>query len=332
MKRKELLNALNLLKPAVTGKDITESMTYFYFSGESVVAYNDLISIQVPFKTDFTAFVKADDLTKTLSKLKDDEVIFKMEGDILKMKSGKNALISFSTIFDDKVVKRIESVSESFDEGKFKNLKEEFLEAVKLCYSTASKNESDQTLTCLYINGGTVMATDNIRIANFILKQKMDEMLIKASEMKALLPILPTQYMVTKSWVHFKNEEGCIFSIRLIKGEYPDMLQFCDFDGTKVNLPKEILDGVDVASVFVEASDDPVSVTIKNNVCRVFKESDNGKIDFRTPITYKGPDITFGIIPELLKNMMAYSTEIIIADDKAKLSSDQFTLVTSLVA
>lgn len=329
MKRKDLLSALLSVKPGIASKDIIESMTYFYFSGESVISYNDVISIQYPLKTDFTTFVKADDFFKVISRIKCDEVKFKLEDNALKMR-GDKMMSTFATIYDENIIKRIDTVKESMNEGKTKKLPTDFLESIKLCTQVASRNESDQLLTCIFIKGKDIVSTDNIRIAHAEMHTAMDEMLIKASELKALIDINPIFYRVTKSWIHFINADGCVFSIRGTKGTYPDMLKFMKFDGIEVTLPSDILDGVDIASVFTDDANDSVSISIKDKTCRVFKESQAGKIDFRSPIDYTGQDVTFNIHPDLLKEMMTHSTNIVIAASRAKLETDGFTLVTSL--
>jgi hypothetical protein len=329
MKRKELLNALLSVKPGIASKEIVESMTYFFFSGEAVISYNDVISILYPLKTDFKTFVKADDFFKVVSKVKADSFAFKLEDNQLKMKSDK-MLNSFATIYDEEIVSRINTVQESIADATLKKLPAEFVEAVNLCIQVASKNESDQMLTCLYVSGKDVVATDNVRIAHYKMKTAMDEIMIKASELRALVSISPTKYAVTQSWIHFKNDDGCIFSIRRVKGTYPDMLKYMQFDGIDVTLPQGILDGVDVAAVFTETEDDPITVTIKKGKYRIYKESDAGKIDFRDTIDYKGQDITFKINPNLLKEMMKHSTNVVIGVRSARLEADNFMLVTSL--
>ena len=329
MKRKELLNALLSVKPGIASKDIIESMTYFYFSGEAVISYNDVISIQYPLKTDFQAFIKADDFFKVVSKVKADSLAFKLEDNQLKMKSDK-MLNSFATIYDEEIVSRIAAVQESLADATMKKLPTEFIEAVTLCSQVASKNESDQMLTCLYVSKKDIVATDNIRIAHYKLKTAMDDIMVKASELKALVNMDPTKYAVTSSWVHFKNDAGCTFSIRKVKGSYPDMIKHTQFEGVEVTLPKGIMDGVDVASVFTEDTDDAITVTIKKGKYRIYKESDAGKVDFRDSIDYNGQDIFFKINPNLLREMLNHSTNVTIGVRSARLSSDNFLLVTSL--
>jgi hypothetical protein len=237
---------------------------------------------------------------------------------------------SFATIFDDNIIKRIETVKDSMKGIKTKKLPIDFIESIRLCIQVASKNESDQLLTCLSIKGKDIVSSDNIRISHASLKSPMDEMLIKASELRSLIAINPISYAGTASWIHFINADGCTYSIRRTKGDYPDMLKFMEFDGIEVTLPAEILDGVDIASVFTDDTNDSISIAIKNKTCRVYKESQAGKIDFRSPIDYTGQDVTFNIHPDLLKEMMMHSTNIVIAANKAKLETDGFTLVTSL--
>ena len=329
MKRLELLKALTAVKPGIASKDVIESMTYFFFTEKNVVSYNDRISIQYPINTGFNAFVKADEIYKVLSKLKSDTVDFTMDKNTLKMKSGKS-LTAFVTIHDKQVIDRISTVEESMQEVKFKNLPDNFIESVKLCAQVASKNESDQTLTCIYISDTNMIATDNKRIAHAVLSSKMDTMLLRASEMKSLMDINPIKYGISGSWIHFQGESSCVFSIRTTKGEFPDMLKFMEFDGTSIMFPKEILNGVDLASIFTNDSDDYINVKIANKVCTLDKKAESGRTMFKEFIEYDGDPISFNIHPEILKDMLAHNTDIVIAEGRAKLHSDNFTLVTSL--
>lgn len=330
MNRKLLLDALLSVKSGVANKDIVESMTYFYFSGEHVVTYNDVISIRHPLKTSFTAFVKADDFIKIISKIKSESIELELNDAILNLKADK-VRTSFPTLYDQDIIGRVDSVSKSVKALKFTKLPTDFMDAMSLCHPVASKNESDQMLICIYINGKDVISTDNIRIAHYTMDSPMPgPIMVKSNEIKSLIGISPIEFSFDDTWIHFLNESGCTFSIRRVKGDYPNMLKFSEFTGTRVNLPKELLDGLDLASVFTEDSNDSVNIAIKNGICRVFKEGDSGKLDFREKVTYKGEPISFYINPTLLKDMMKHSTEIVVTTGKAKLSTKSFELVTAL--
>ena len=329
IQRKSLLDALNAVRPGVANKDIVESMTYFYFSGTHVISYNDIISIQYPLKTEFSTFVKADEIFKVVSKLKTDQISFELKDSILVVKA-KDIQSKFATINDEDISARVKAIKESVDKCKFRNLPENFNEVAKLCAFVASKNESEETLTSIHIKGSSISSTDNVRIAIAKLSENMPDMLLKASEVKNLIGIDPVSYSVDNSWLHFKNEIGCIFSIRKVKGSYPDVSQFTSFEGVNISLPKSILNGLDIASVFVDVTDPAVQISLKKGYCRIFKEGEGGEVDYRKKISYEGSEVNFIINPAFLIEMLAHSTDITIAEDKARLTSGDFTLVTAL--
>lgn len=331
MKRKELLKVLENVKPAITSSDMTDSMSYFFFSGKNIITYNDHISIQHPFKTDFTLFVKATDLYKTITKLNTDEISLTEKDGKLNVKCNKmNA--NLSTIHDEEIVERIKSVQNSLRKAKWKELPNDFSDGISLCSFIASKQESDQTLTCVLIDGTDCISSDNKRVSHAILGSSVERMLIKATEIKNLTVLNPIKYATQKAWVHFRNSENCIFSIRRVEGQFPDFLQFFDFEGVNVNLPKNILEGVDLASIFADTSDPTINIGISKGFVIVSVQSDSGTFKFRAKIKYTGEDVSFKINPEFLKQMMLHSSSIVISEDKAKLETDDksFSIVTAL--
>lgn len=315
----------------ITTKDTIESMSYIMFSGTNIITYNDKISIQFPYKTDFHLFVKAMDIYKFMSKLKDEFVILEKKEDKLNI-SCKSIRARLSTIFDEDAEERIAKVSKSLKKAIWKDLPDNFTTKASLCSFTASKNESDHTLTCIYINGKDIISSDNNRVAHAKLSEKMDEMFIKASEIKNLTSINPIEYAITKSWLHFRGLEGCVFSIRRVDGTFPDYLQFFNFTGTTINLPKEILTGIDITSILMENIDSAITFKISNGFCHISVQSDSGAAKYRSKIDYNGKEIKFTANPDFLKEMMNHSSSIIFSKDKAKLNTDDgdFSLLMSL--
>jgi DNA polymerase III sliding clamp (beta) subunit (PCNA family) len=51
--RQAFLKALNTAKPALAAKELIIEMVHFFFTGKSIIAYNDKIGIEVPFQTEF---------------------------------------------------------------------------------------------------------------------------------------------------------------------------------------------------------------------------------------------------------------------------------------
>lgn len=333
MDRKKLLEVLKKVKPGIADKAIVESMMYFYFSGKEVVTYNDKISVLHPLKTDFQLFVQAEKLYKIVSLAK---------ATTLKMTEKENSLnirtstinVDLTTILDEEITERINLISKSISGVKWKKLPSNFLESASMCAFAASKLDAEQIMSCLYFNEKECMATDNDRFAIAPIEGKIDTMFFKASQITNLRDINPDKYVVTKAWVHFKNEEGCIFSIRRIEGTFPEELKDAfDFDGTTVTLSENILEGTDLASIFVDSMEPTITIRITKGMCIVSVTSDGGGSKHRSKVDYDGTDIVFTLNPEFLKEMLKHSTTIVIDDDRsrAKLSAGDFSMLTSLM-
>jgi len=328
MKTKELLTVLEMVKPGIASKNVIESMTYFYFSGTDIITYNDQISIQHPFKSEFNLFVKAQDLYKLISKLTEKEIKIEEKNNKLNL-TCKTLKANLNTINDSEMIEKIKNVSDSLKKVKWKSLPENFCNSIILCLPSTSTKDSDGTLTCVNIDGKNCISSDNNRISHAILTEEMDDMFIKASEIKNLDTIQPKQYSITKSWLHFKNADNCIFSIRKITGEFPDYLQFFNFDGKEINLPKEILEGINLTSILAGDSDPAIKFKITKGFCMLSSNSDAGTITHRSKIKYNGEEINFTINPDFLKEMMSHSATITVGDDKAKLQTgNSFSLLT----
>ncbi len=333
MDRKKLLDVLKKVKPGIAEKDIVESMTYFYFSGKEVVTYNDKISILHPLETDFNLFVKAADLYKIVSLSKADVLKIEEKGNNLNIRSPKMN-VNLTTIIDEEIVDRIGLIDKSLKDVKWKKLPANFMENAVLCAFAAAKVEAESTLSCVYFNGENSMAFDNDQFASAKLAGKVDEMFIKASQLSNLSSINPTMYVRTKAWIHFKSTDGCIFSIRRIDGDFPqkDMEDALDFEGRTVDLSEDILEGTDIASIFVDTMEPVVTIKITKGRCIVSVKSEGGGSQHRSKIEYEGADIEFNLNPDFLREMLNHSTTITIDDEstKAKLSTENFTMMTSL--
>lgn len=332
MNREKLLEILKKVKPGISDKTIVESMTYFYFSGKEIITYNDKISIMHPLETEFNLFVKADDMFKIVSFSKAEELKLTEKENFLNVRTA-NMNVNLTTIVDEEIVERMDIIRKSI-EGikKWKKLPDNFMECAYLCSFAASKQEAESTISSLYFNKKICMATDNDRFASAVMAGPVDTMFLKASQLSNLSSIEPALYSITKAWIHFINGEGCIFSIRRIAGDFPDLTSELTFKGRSVKLSTNILEGADLASIFVDSLEPKITIKITKGQCLISVKSEGGGAQHRTKITYEGPEIKFTLNPEFLKEMLAHSTTVTIDDEsrKAKLSTENFTMLTSL--
>ena len=87
-----------------------------------------------------------------------------------------------------------------------------------------------------------------------------------------------------------------------------------------------------MATIFVDSFSPYINLKIESGKCIIAIESDYGKIEYKSKIKYTGPMIEFGINPEFLKNMMKYSTIMILSKDskKLRLETKDYSIVSAL--
>lgn len=92
IKRTVLLDKLNEVAPALSDHNLIPILTHFWFTGESVLAYNDQIAISVPLKADFKGACPGSTLLDLLKASRAAEVTLTAEGETLNVKMGKSKI------------------------------------------------------------------------------------------------------------------------------------------------------------------------------------------------------------------------------------------------
>lgn len=331
MKKSDLLKALNFVKPATKGKSISEDNSYFFLNNNKVIAYNDQICVQYPFEFGFKALVKASDLYKLVTKLKTNEISLVLKDTKVNIRSGRSN-IHLNTISDSEITSRIKKVNKSLKKSKWEKLPNNFLESINICAFSASKNEAQGTLTYINIDGTEVRATNNTQLAIATLNSKVEKMFIKGIAVKDIVSLNPSTYSISKAWIHFKNENNCIFSIRTIEGEFPDTSKIFDSVKSKaVVMPEDILDGINIASIFTDNDNPAIEVHLEKGKCIILIESENGNYVFESEMKYKGESVRFFIDPEFLLKMLSHSSSIKIDYPVAMIECEGFKIATALM-
>ena len=169
--KKELQEALTIVKPGLASKEILEQTTSFAFIDNRVVTYNDEISISHPVgDIDFEGAVKAEELYGLLSRVSKEEVELEADGDILKFSCGR---VKAGLRLDKEVFLPIKEPPKRFH--KLAN-PDQFVNFVSLAMRTCSNDISQPRLTCVFVeNGGKIIGTDSFRIGKIVLKEEMIE-------------------------------------------------------------------------------------------------------------------------------------------------------------
>jgi hypothetical protein len=282
VKRKVLQEALQRCMPGVeTGKTLLEGADTFIFSGGKIYSYNDSISVAVPSPVDLTGAVKAKDLYDLISKLKGEEIKLVDSGEnSWKIKAG-GATVEL-VLLESSLMEKIKGLV--VDSKGWKELPTRFMEGLSLCRFSGNHSQ----LSGVYVEDSAMVATDEIRINWFDLDKEIDSFWLSDSTTAELLKIPGmTEYLVSDTWVHFKTEDGTIFSCRkLHHAQYPykKLRGIIDnYAKTKEDishqLPSGLVEAVDRAATFsMEIQDHPtVRLTFKKEYLEVYAQRSTGK-------------------------------------------------------
>ena len=324
LERKKLLTALEALAPGLSPKELVEQMTQFNFLGQHLVTYNEIISVFVPFKTDFICSVKADVFQGILSRLNEKDMELDLINEDVKDDKGDKVAIKyhlqlttdsteaeFPVLIEGDISKAMRALEKDI-EGDWLDLPKDFSKGAYLCMFSASKDPADNTMTCIKVEGSNLTCNDNTRATWYRMEGEMEEFLMQATVAKELRKYNPTHYRVGENWIHFKSEDGITFNVRRVKGQMRDVRPFFTKEGTDFNVPVELGEAIELAGV-VNADDRPldrlVELSIEKNraVCRAWRDG-GAKVKKEVPIPfYSGDDISFFINPDFMLEIIEHS-------------------------
>src|SRR6056297_2653647 len=237
--KQELIKALEIVRAGLANKEMIEQSTSFAFMDGKVVTYNDEISISHPVPDlELTGAVKANELYQLLNKTEKEEIQFDSTESEIRIRAGRaKAGITLQ-----------EEVNLPLDElgsqGKWRKVPPQLIQALKFTLFSCSNDMSKPVLTCIHVNknGSLAESSDNYRLTRHNLGGKLPvkSFLIPASSVKKLIKYPISHIAEGQGWVHFKTEDGTIFSCRTFEDNYPDTSNMWEIEGEEIELPKSI--------------------------------------------------------------------------------------------
>jgi hypothetical protein len=311
IKRTELKEALEIVKPGLSNKEIIEQSTSFAFMEDRVVTYNDKISMSHPVKgLAITGAVKAEEMYQLLSRMKAEDMELEVSENEITIKAGKSAA---GLRLTSEITLPLEEIDEI---GKMQKLPVDFLEGIRLAVQVCSRDMSKEVLTCINVAGDKLISSDNVRISQVQMKTgiPVDNFLLPADVVPLVLKMKATKISLTEAWVHFSNEAGTILSARIFTDIFPDIARFLQLPkgAVKITLPDNLIEIIDRASVFSKKEhslDERVTIQIETKKIKVKGESDTGWYSELAKCNYEGDTITFDMTPFLFKDILAVIKE-----------------------
>lgn len=323
--RHTLIDALEIVRPGLANKELIEQTTSFAFLENMVVTFNDETCIQHPIDDlDFEGAVKAEEFFALLKKLKKDEVNIVENESELKLSSGT---ITAGVRMQKEILLPLEEVQEKL---KWHKLPKSFHDAVDMCRGCVSGDQAQPVITCVNVtNAGIYEATDGFSAIQVNTSEELpvNDFLLPAAHIGTLLNLNPTHIALGNSWVHFKNENKTVFSIRILTDKFPNVNVLMQREAsTMVPIPKDLLPTIERAGIFAKRDhklDEALDVTLEKNRMYVEGKSDNGWYKEIVKCEYDDADsASFSIVPYLFTKLITQTGEFGLNENLIIFNSD----------
>lgn len=330
IKTETLLKQLDSVMPGVSSREIIEQSSCFVFDNGTVSTFNDEIACSHETDLKFKGAVPASPFITILRKLEEEfvdiDVLTKKKQIVVKGKS-KRARIQL----ESDILLPIESVNKP---KKWKDLPDDFADAVNLVFRCSSRNESQFVLTCINIHPNWLESTDNYQAARYKINMDIKKpILVRSSSLSNIISLDMRQFSIRKSWIHFKNSEGLILSCRLWKDDFPteNLTTILTVKGKTLKLPKTLKEAAERAEVFSsEATDNVVTIKLLSNKIGITGKCGYGSYHEAKKIKYRGKDLTFTISPQLLSEMVTKYDKCKVTNSRMFVQSGKLIYVTVL--
>jgi len=334
--RKELLEALNAVKPGLASKEVLEQTTSFIFQKKKIYTYNDEIAITTDTPLDITGAIPSKELHGILTKKSEEVLNIEVVDNELQIK-GKRSKSGIR--LDEEITIPIKEIGKPKEWNK---IPENFTQALKMCVGSASTDMTKPVLTCIHLFENYVESMDNLRLTRFDLSKTDDDgdlffpdhILLPASSAAQLINYTPVKYSLTDGWIHFKCGNNVIFSCRIQEGEYPEIEQYIELKkSASLKLPSNLTDIINKAAIFASSdfdSDTQIKVTIKEKKIVIRGEGNTGWFEESAKIKYEGKPVTCYLHPAHLSYIISHLDHCEVNENAMKFIGNDFCHVISI--
>lgn len=298
--RKELLNILEKLQPGLASKEIIEQSNRYILQSKCIRTYNDEVAVTYPITTELEGAIPSGEFYKVISKFPDKNITLETDNKEITIRGKKRRTKINIDI-------TIELPNIKTDIKKWNTLPKDFSDAISFCVFSTSKDATDPALTCLFISKDKVWSNEDVRGTVRTMKGEVkEEFLLPNEVVNALVKYNPIKYCIKKSWLHFANEDGSIFSCRTVDDDYPNIEDFFKVEGTEIILPKEFSSIVERSHLLQTAEEKLINVLLTKDRITCIGEAEVGKSKEWEDIEYDGPDISIYVNPIFLSQILTH--------------------------
>ena len=289
IQKKDLLEVLKICMPGIeTGSATLQGADTFIFHDGKIFTYNDNISVVVPvdqgglLEEGIEGCIKAEEFFKIVSKFPSDEIKFTVtENNTWLLKCGKAK--AEMTLLDFDFKNRLDNIKP--DDEKWVKIDDDFIFGLGTCKMSVNKTQ----LSGLYVEGKDIISTDGNQMNCYTMKNtELPKFWISDNSANELLKLNKLiEMQIQGTWVHFKAENGTIFSIKTLQADvfpYAKIKAIIDTsspDKSQLHskFPKEMFSAIDRAVSFsIDISEhSAVRLVISKEKIEVSAERNAGK-------------------------------------------------------
>lgn len=339
--RKHLIDILQLVKPGLASREIVEQTASFVFYDGQIITYNETIGIRHKLASDLKELdgvaIQAKELYDLASKLSDEEINLTIEDSEL-IVSGKKSKAGIR-LQEANIKDWLKEMGKPKD---WDELPASFCNALNFCAFSTTRNLTEAALTCIYMKKSDAISSDNIRITHYDLGKKanLPEILLPVISIMSVIDYDPLEYCIDDGWIHFRNEQGTIYSCRRIETDYPvdKVFEYLkNIEGPSIKLPDNLIDVLSRAGIFSSKDskisvDNRVRITLSDGMLTVRGEGSSGWFEETSRIRYKGDEIVFETNPDHLNAILQHTNEMVIGESALKFEGEHFQHMISGIA
>ena len=333
LNRKDFCKALERVNPARdkgTGV-VADEYTNFMLTHECIAGYNGIYLLYVPFELEIDPEIKIwspFEILGMIKGMKGDTINFSLlsdkEGATIKL-SSKTERAKLNVILDDN--KPFKPPND------FEDLPDNFLDGLKMCQFSASKNDPQLFLNCIGSIGNILISGDDTRFSKFELSGEMERVLIPATYVSDILSLKPNRYALDDHFLYLTNKKAEYAAMNLVNDTYPkDLLNDFELeDYVSIELPDEMTTALEAVSVVAEGDSDvnkwcTVKVSPRGILCMC--KNDKGEFEKKISCSIDIDNtIEFSINPILAVQILKKTKEVLVAKDRILFVADNFAHV-----
>lgn len=340
--RKELLEVLKSVQPAVAAKDNNMQQNHIVFYDNMAMAYNDEVAIYHDLPESLvgigTFAVPAKEIIALLEKLSVEEIDLTLTDNKLEIKGGRSKC---HFTIQSEIKMPVDEICDWSTDNK--KLPANFANALRQVNIATGRDMTKPLTTCVYFHENSLLATDNYQCSryDFGKKFKWAESIYLPRNSAQIVGSFPSleQYGITNGWIQFINTDNTmtITCRTYYKGQpFADTSELFEADGVELKIPSKLQPALERAGLFVSTNsatneETYVKIDVSENKITVSGKSGIGGYSESMRIEYDSEPKGFYIRTDLLKRIMQEGLACKLCERFLRITDAKYDFITAYV-